>query len=537
MKKTSKLKNMLTRKELAFLMEAHNGLSAKVVQEAGFEGIWGSGLSISAALGVRDNNEASWTQVLEVVEFMSDATDIPILLDGDTGYGNFNSMRRLVQKLEQRNVAGVCIEDKIFPKTNSFIRGTSQPLADIQEFAGKIKAGKDAQRDDDFVIVARVEAFIAGWGLDEALKRAEAYRLAGADAILMHSALKSPSEILAFKKEWGDRLPVVIVPTKYYATPTDVFRDHGISLVIWANHIMRASLTAMKETAAQIKKDENLLGVEDRVATVAEVFRIQGENELAEAESRYLPKTAAHATAIVLAASRGEELGELTAERPKAMVELGKAPILAHIAETYRAVGIKDIVAVRGYKKEAVNLTGLKYVDNDDYAKTQEVASLARALPQASSAICVSYGDVLFKKYIVAALLESDADIAIAVDTAWQESRNKGRLADYVVCSEPPSRTSFLKKVTVKSFVSDASSKDVHGEWMGVLYASEKGAAALKAHVKTLEAEHPERLAKMKLPDLLGDLLAKGVEIRALYATGNWLDIDHVDDVVAGANF
>ena len=151
--------------------------------------------------------------------------------------------------------------------------------------------------------------------------------------------------------------------------------------------------------------------------------------------------------------------------------------------------------------------------------------------------MCVSYGDVLFKKYIVAALLESDADIAIAVDTAWQESRNKGRLADYVVCSEPPSRTSFLKKVTVKSFVSDASSKDVHGEWMGVLYASEKGAATIKAHVKTLEAEQPERLAKMKLPDLLGDLLAKGVEIRALYATGNWLDIDHVDDVVAGANF
>src|SRR5690606_1280495 len=179
-----------------------------------------------------------------------------------------------------------------------------------------------------------------------------------------------------------------------YATPTDVFRDHGISVVIWANHIMRASLTAMKETAAQIKQDENLLGVEDRVATVAEVFRIQGENELAEAESRYLPKTAAHATAIVLAASRGEELGELTADRPKAMVELGKAPILGHIAETYRAVGIKDIVAVRGYKKEAVNLTGVAYVDNDDYAKTQEVASLARALHSATSAMCVSYGDV-----------------------------------------------------------------------------------------------------------------------------------------------
>src|SRR5215813_11577211 len=138
LKKTTQLKRMVYNPELSFLMEAHSGLSAKLVEEAGFHGIWASGLSMSAMLGVRDNNEASWTQVLEVVEFMSDATKIPILLDGDTGYGNFNSMRRLVKKLEQRGVAGVCIEDKLFPKTNSFIRGTAQPLADMFEHAGKI---------------------------------------------------------------------------------------------------------------------------------------------------------------------------------------------------------------------------------------------------------------------------------------------------------------------------------------------------------------------------------------------------------------
>src|SRR5262250_729387 len=128
--KTQQFKRLLQSGRLEFLMEAHNGLSARIVEESGFKGIWASGLSVSAALGVRDNNEASWTQVLEVLEFMSDATSVPILLDGDTGYGNFNSMRRLVRKLEQRGVAGVCIEDKIFPKTNSFIRGTAQPLAD-----------------------------------------------------------------------------------------------------------------------------------------------------------------------------------------------------------------------------------------------------------------------------------------------------------------------------------------------------------------------------------------------------------------------
>jgi phosphoenolpyruvate phosphomutase len=164
-KKTTQFKQLLSSPELELICEAHNGLSAKIVEEAGFKGIWGSGLSLSAQYGVRDNNEASWTQILEMLEFMADNTTIPILLDGDTGYGNFNNMQRLVRKLEQRNVAAVCIEDKIFPKTNSFIRGTAQPLADMEEFSGKIKAGKDAQSDEDFCIIARVEAFIAGWGL------------------------------------------------------------------------------------------------------------------------------------------------------------------------------------------------------------------------------------------------------------------------------------------------------------------------------------------------------------------------------------
>ncbi|HOV38904.1 MAG TPA: phosphoenolpyruvate mutase, partial [Spirochaetales bacterium] len=241
MKKTTQFRQLLTSPALEFLCEAHNGLSAKIAEEAGFKGIWASGLSISAQLGVRDSNEASWTQVLEVLEFMSDATTIPILLDGDTGYGNFNNMRRLVRKLEQRGVAAVCIEDKLFPKTNSFVRGTAQPLADREEFCGKIKAGKDAQTDPDFSIIARVEAFIAGWGLKEALRRAEAYHRAGADGILIHSALSVPDEVLAFKQEWGDRAPVVIVPTKYYATPTEVFREYGFSIVIWANHLLRSA--------------------------------------------------------------------------------------------------------------------------------------------------------------------------------------------------------------------------------------------------------------------------------------------------------
>ena len=143
--KAKQFRQMLQSDQVEFILEAHNGLSAKIVEEAGFKGIWGSGLAISASLGVRDNNEASWTQVLDVAEFISDATTTPMMLDADTGYGNFNNVRRLVYKLEQIGVAAMCIEDKLFPKTNSFIDGEAQPLADIDEFVGKIKAAKDSQ--------------------------------------------------------------------------------------------------------------------------------------------------------------------------------------------------------------------------------------------------------------------------------------------------------------------------------------------------------------------------------------------------------
>src|ERR1700683_4074704 len=193
--RSAKLRAMLKSEALEFLLEAHNGLSARMVREAGFSGIWASGLSIAAQFGVRDNNEASWTQVVDMLEFMVDASALPILLDGDTGYGNFNNVRRLVRKLEQRGIAGVCIEDKQFPKTNSFLNGERQQLADIDEFAGKIAAGKDTQTDANFSIVARVEALIAGRGMAEALRRAEAYRRGGAGALLLPSQMSKGGEV------------------------------------------------------------------------------------------------------------------------------------------------------------------------------------------------------------------------------------------------------------------------------------------------------------------------------------------------------
>jgi phosphoenolpyruvate phosphomutase len=535
---SSQFRKLLLSEQLEFVCEAHNGLSAKIVQEAGFRGIWASGLSISAQFGVRDNNEASWTQVLENLEFMSDATTIPILLDGDTGYGNFNNMQRLVRKLEQRQIAAVCIEDKLFPKTNSFIKGGGQPMADMHEFCGKIKAGKDAQTDPNFSIIARIEAFICGWGLTEALRRADAYRQAGADGILIHSALSVPDEILAFKQEWGNRCPVVIVPTKYYATPTDVFRQHGFSIVIWANHMLRSAVAAMQKTARTLKEDEHLLSIEDKVAPVSEIFRLQNAEELQDAEDRYLPKGAEGITAIVLAASRGKELGELTEQQPKTMVNIQGTPILSHIVDAYNAVGIKDIVVVRGYKKEAVNLPNLTYVDNNDFAETGELDSLLKAFRSRKGPAqdtIISYGDVLFNKYIPQSLCQETDDYMIFVDSNWQEQSSYARLGGFTECSIPNSRKAFNAKIYLKQLGNDIPKEAIHGIWMGFLKVSPSAAELINDIIVEILAKPSN--CKAGIPQLLQELLKRQYPIRVLYTAGHWLDINSLEDVIQAGNF
>jgi phosphoenolpyruvate phosphomutase len=536
--RSTQFRRLLYSDRLEFICEAHNGLSARIVEEAGFPGIWASGLSVSAQFGVRDNNEASWTQVLEVLEFMADAARIPILLDGDTGYGNFNNMQRLIRKLEQRKVAAVCIEDKLFPKTNSFLKGAAQPMADIHEFCGKIKAGKDAQIDPDFCLIARVEAFICGWGLSEALRRAEAYHQAGADGILIHSALAVPDEILAFKREWGNRCPVVIVPTKYYATPTEVFRQHGFSLVIWANHMLRAAVDAMQKTARLLKTSENLLSIEDKVAPVAEIFRLQNAAELQEAEERYLPRGAEDTSAVVLAASRGEELGALTDHQPKTMVKVQGLPILAHIVDAYNAVGIKDITVVRGYKKEAINLPNLTYVDNDEFADTGELVSLDRALGTRTGTarnLVISYGDVLFNKYIPQALCQEKDDFVVFVDSDWQQRSGYARLGGFTECSLPNSKRAFNAAVYLKQLGETLPGEVTHGVWMGFLKVSAEGIRVLREVLAELLADPANKKAGM--PRLLQELLKRRQPIRVLYTVGHWLDINNLDDMVQAGDF
>jgi phosphoenolpyruvate phosphomutase len=533
--RTAKLRQMLHSAELEFLMEAHNGLSARIVREAGFKGIWASGLSISAQFGVRDNNEASWTQVVDMLEFMADASDLPILLDGDTGYGNFNNMRRLVRKLEQRGIAGVCIEDKQFPKTNSFLNGERQPLADIEEFVGKIAAGKDTQQDPNFSIVARVEALIAGWGMDEALRRAEAYRLAGADAILIHSKLSKPDEIVKFAKEWARRAPLVIVPTRYYSTPTEVFRQAGISTVIWANHLVRSAASAMQSVAREIFESQTLVNVEDRIASVNEIFRLQDADEYSAAERLYLSNSGAPRAAVVLAAGRGRGLEALTVDRPKVMLPIAGKPLLRWLVDGFKKEHINDITVVGGYRAEAIDTAGIKLVVNPRYAQTGELASLACAVEALDSDAVIAYGDLLFRSYVLRDLVECKADFSVVVDSLMTGSSNH-TVRDFAYCSRGDDRGLFGTPVLLERVTTAADAERIpQGRWIGMLNVSRAGLVKLKAVLAVLQGEGS--FDTLDMPALLNALIGAGAAIEVLYVHGHWRGVNDLDDLRQAVDF
>jgi phosphoenolpyruvate phosphomutase len=219
------------------------------------------------------------------------------------------------------------------------------------------------------------------------------------------------------------------------------------------------------------------------------------------------------------------------------MVQVSGAPLLSHIVDAYNAVGIKNITVVRGYAKETVNLPNLNYVNNDEYADTGELVSLQKALVSVDSGqhTIISYGDVIFKKYIPQALSEEDDDFVVAVDTNWRESANRHRQADYASCSMPNSRRAFSHRIQLNRIADYLPEDRTHGEWMGFLKVSPRGTGALVEALGALLSDRAKRTAKM--PVLINELINRGQEVRVIYTTGHWLDIDSLDDVIHAGTF
>jgi phosphoenolpyruvate phosphomutase len=284
MTKAQLLRRRLAEPSVIRVAGAHDALSALVAEEVGFDAVWASSLAISAARGLPDMSLLSMTDYLQAAGYIDDVCGLPVIADCDTGFGNTLNVAYMVRQYEAAGIAAVCIEDKVFPKRNSFVE-TDQLLESATVFARKIEIAKQTQRDDDFLVIARTEALIAGAGIDEALCRAHGYVDAGADAILMHSKSREPDEIVAFLEQWEGRAPVVVVPTTYYSWHVSDAAKAGVAVVIYANQALRAAVCSMRNALHQVLDAGSSVPIEKEIAPMADIFRLQRVDEWLALES------------------------------------------------------------------------------------------------------------------------------------------------------------------------------------------------------------------------------------------------------------
>ena len=275
MSNTEILQKKLQQNSIIKVGGAFDAMSAKLVENAGFDAVWAGSFAISATHALPDASILTMTEFFNVASTMTNACDIPIIADCDTGYGGPSNVAHMVRKYENAGIASICIEDKIFPKQNTLLEGGKNDLISEKEFVAKILAAKEAKNNNDFLIIARIEALISGLGVKEALKRADAYEAAGADAILIHSKQKTPEEIFEFTDSWKGTIPIVAIPTTYDSVKLNELQEHKIKMVIYANQTLRVAYTAMENLLKEMMMTEKISDVKQPMSNMNEIFELQ----------------------------------------------------------------------------------------------------------------------------------------------------------------------------------------------------------------------------------------------------------------------
>ena len=286
MSESDVLRNDLESKSILKVVGAFDAMSAKLAENSGFDAIWAGSFGISATHALPDASILTMTEFLNVASNMEDACDIPIIADCDTGFGGPSNVSHMVKKYEKTGVAAVCIEDKTFPKQNSFLENSKQELLPEKEFVAKIIAAKEAKENSNFMIIGRTEALISGLGMKEAVKRANAYEKAGADAILIHSKQDSPEEIFEFSESWGGTLPLVVVPTSFPTVKIDELISHKIKMVIYANQTLRATHAIISKVLEQLKNSASINDLSIDMTSMQEIFQLQETYNIKKQEEK-----------------------------------------------------------------------------------------------------------------------------------------------------------------------------------------------------------------------------------------------------------
>ena len=286
MTKADELGTKIEKKSLLKVGGAFDAMSAKLVETCGFDAIWAGSFAISATHALPDASILTMTEFLNVASNMEEACSIPIIADCDTGFGGPSNVSHMIKKYERAGIAAVCIEDKTFPKQNSFLENSKQELLPEKEFVSKIIAGKEAKENPNFMLISRTEALISGMGMKEAIKRASAYEKAGADAILIHSKRDSSEEVFEFSESWGGTLPLVVVPTSFPTVKLDELISHKIKMIIYANQTLRATHAVILKVLEQLKNSTSINDISVEMTTMQEIFLLQETYNIKKQEEK-----------------------------------------------------------------------------------------------------------------------------------------------------------------------------------------------------------------------------------------------------------
>lgn len=525
---------------------AHDALSAKLIEEAGFDAVWVSSFGLSAAQKCQpDANVLTMTEALEIAKNVEAAVGIPVIADCDTGYGDAINVMRTTVEFEQAGIAAISIEDNLFPKRCSLYPGARPEIAPMEEMVGRVKAAKHAQRTPDFVVIARTEALIAGMGLEETERRTHAYADAGADAILVHSKSGAADEVLAFAKRWQRPVPLVVVPTMFPQATATQLHASGFQLVIFANQALRAAIRAMTDTLRTLRDRGHAEAVTSSIVPLDEVYRLVGVDQLHAREQQFIPQPAAKARAIILAAGVEADLGPLTDDKPKAMLEIKGQTILERQVQLLHAAGITDIAVVRGYRAEAINVPGITCYENPRFETHGVAESLFAAAERLEGPTLILYGDIVFDRTILDRLLASPGHINLVVDRAWYDLyRTDGSSpdrAELVATQEAPTRSHrFLaseQPVTVLKIGQRLDKQSASGEFIGLCYCTTEGTRWLTETYRAANtnADHQSfheatSFAKASLTDLLQAVIDRGRAVHAVETYKGWLEVNTFDD-------
>lgn len=546
MQAATKLRALFRKKGIIKVGGAHDALSAKLVEEAGFDAIWAGGFSISAALKcIPDASFVTLTEQVSVERNMAEVIEIPIIADCDTGYGNALNVIRTVNDHERAGIAAICIEDNVFPKRCSFYAGVRRELISIEEHCGKIRAAKTSQLTPDFLVIARTEALIAGWGKEETLKRVNAYAEAGADAVLIHSKTPTFDELKDVAKDCPSGLPLVAVPTTYHTVMASELEAAGFKMVIYANQSIRAAIRAMRETLKTILVQGNAESVESHIVPLQDVYDLVGVSTMKANEKAFLPAGGEPITALIAAAGFEKSMLPLIQDRPKCLLDIKGKSILERQIGSLNECHIKEIALIRGYQKSAIQLPNIRYYDNDRYEDTGDLFSFFCAEHEIQGRCLFLYGDIIFDTTVLQKLLKSPADIAIVVDVAWADrhanpTTTLTKFPDLVQLEQGPGRSYRYVSPEESYRVTKAGraldQEEAHGEFIGLMMCSAEGTNKLKDLYQELvispskSVHESPNLEKASLTDILQVMIDRGEPVQSVPIYKGWMDVDSFED-------